>query len=192
VGGACAPLRELADRLAGVAERAPDWTRTTTGSSPNGPRPAGGCRRLRPAPAAPAYAITAVPLSNESERTHRPDPRDRWGRPAAAPDGTPPATASSPIASAPASTAAPLPGCREAAHMGAWRNPLLSPPRGYSRRTRLQTRNARTAGTIRFGSCCRRQLRSSPMRCWVGIVRIESERANGDQRNERVRAVSAR
>ena len=32
-------VRELADRLAGVAERAPDWTRTTTGSSPKGPRP---------------------------------------------------------------------------------------------------------------------------------------------------------
>jgi hypothetical protein len=64
-----------------------------------------------------------------------------------------------------------------------------------TRISRLAPRALQRAGctdAITLGSCCHRRLRSSPTRCWVGTVRIDSERANGDQRSERVRAVSAR
>ncbi len=85
---------------------------------------------------------------SESSRPSLCQADDRSGRAAAAPGGTPPATASSAIASVSASTAARPPRYCNAVH-GAPGEPPAFAPQGYSCRTRPETRKARTAGHTR-------------------------------------------
>ena len=117
---------------------------------PRGPAIPG---RGRSEPQPPRGCCSRPPTSALRKRrrvAHRP-PDERLGRAAAAPGDTPLATASFPIASVSASTAAPLPRCCKAVHVGTRRTPAFA-PRGYWWRTRPETRKARKGGAPRVAS----------------------------------------